>query len=167
MLELHEGGGPADGSGELGLQQSAEVEAASGGEPATIHGGGFQKDELVVMTIHLHHATAKKDVENPSKSIKVFWDLVAGYIIEFAVRLMTGDFNMALWLAVVELRARGFQANLAAWYPWKKSGEAKIRMDSCAIIVIGPVAGGKRLYDPSVLCEDVQAIELPETWKNV
>ena len=122
-------------------QQSTVVESASGGEPATIQGGGVQKDELVVMTIHLHHVTAKKDVENGSKSIKAFWDLVAGYIMEFAVRLMTGDFNMALWFAVVELRARGIQANLAAWYPWKKSGEAEIRMDSCAIIVIGPAVG--------------------------
>ena len=111
------------------------------GKPDTIHGGGVQKDELVVMTIHLHHATAKKDVSDGSRSFREFWDLVARYIMEFAVRLLTGDFNMALWFAVVELRARGFQANLAAWYPWKKSDEAEIRMDSCAIIVIGPAVG--------------------------
>ena len=115
LQEFHGEGGLAHG-----VQQSTVVESASGSEPATIQGGGVQQDEFVVMTIHLHHATAKKDVENGSKSIKAFWDLVAGYIMEFAVRLMTGDFNMALWLAVVELRARGFQANLAAWYPWKK-----------------------------------------------
>ena len=37
--------------------------------------------------------------------------------------------------------SRGLQANLAAWYPWKNHLENVIRMDSCAIIVIGPVMG--------------------------
>ena len=106
-------------------------------------------------------------VNDGSRSFKEFWDLVACYIMEFAVRLVTGDFNMALWFAVVELRARGFQANLAAWCPWKKSDEAKIRMDSCAIIVIGPAVGLRRMYDPSVLSEGILASELPENWSNM
>ena len=110
---------------------------------------------------------AEHVVNDGSRSFKEFWDLVARYIMEFAVRLLTGDFNMALWFAVVELRARGLQANLAAWYPWKKSDEAKVRMDSCAIIVIGPAVGLRRMYDPSVLCEGIHASELPENWSNM
>ena len=43
------------------------------------------------------------------------WNEVARHIVQFGVRVLTGDFNMALWSTVVELRARGLQANLAAW----------------------------------------------------
>ena len=35
-------------------------------EPATIHGGGVQQDELVVMTCHLNYATAKSDITDGS-----------------------------------------------------------------------------------------------------
>ena len=145
MPELHGGGSDEQGL----LQQSAVAEASSGGE----HGGGAQSDELVVMTCHMHNETAKKGINEPAKKFKEFWDDLARYIMEFGVRLLTGDFNMALWCAIVELRARGFQANVAAWYPWKNHLEETVRMDSCAIFVIGPVMGVRKMFDPSVMCD--------------
>ena len=64
---------------------------------------------------------------------------------------------MQLFSAVAELRARGLQANLAAWYPWIKHLETVPRVDSCAIILIGPCEGIRMTYDCSVW-----GIEAPE-----
>ena len=141
-------GGLADVSASPGLQHSTVVAAASGDDPAPIHGGGFPKDELVVMTCHMHAMTAKKEITDGAMSLKKLWGEMARYIVEFGVRLLTGDFNMALWPTVVELRARGVQANLAAWYPWKNGLEAAVRIDSCAIIVIGLAVGGEKDVRP-------------------
>ena len=106
---------------------------------------------------------------SPTAVIRQFWMVwneVARHIVQFGVRVLTGDFNMALWSTVVELRARGLQANLAAWYPWKNHLEAAIRMDSCCIVVIGPAMKVRMMYDPTVLCEGISATELPEGWEN-
>ena len=110
--------------------------------------------------------TAKKDIENGSKVFKRFWDDVARIIVDLGVRVLTGDFNMALWFTVVELRARGLMANLAAWYPWKNHLESGIRMDSCCIVVIGPARGVRMMHNPSVLNDGIQSIEFPPKWGN-
>ena len=67
----------------------------------------------------------------------------------------------------MELRARGLQANLAAWYPWKNGLEVALRIDSCAIIVIGLAVGVRKMYDPSVLCEGIPTSKLPSNWSNM
>ena len=100
-------------------------------------------------------------------SLKSFWDELAQHIRDFRVRVLTGDFNMAMWCVVVELRARGVQANLAAWYPWKKQSETCVRMDSCCILVIGPCEGARKLYDPIALNAGIAAPALPPSWANV
>ena len=152
------------GDGGTGPAELKQGQLHGSGEQGQLHGSG---DELIVMTIHLHCMTAKKDVTDGSRSMKKFWDEMAQHILEFGVRLVTGDFKMALWTVIPELRARGFQANLAAWYPWKHVRETAVRMDSCAIIVIGPCAGLRRLWDPSVLGAGIAAAELPKNWANV
>ena len=101
--------------------------------------------------------TAKKEVEGGSQSLKRFWDEIVGDIIKHGVRIFSGDLNMQLFSVVTELRARGLQANLAAWYPWKNYLEALPRIDSCAMILIGPCEGIRMPYDCSVL-----GIEAPE-----
>ena len=63
-----------------------------------------------------------------------------------------------------ELRARGVQVNLAAWYPWQKDGDTSVKMDSVAIFLIGPCAAVRRVFDPSVL--GIAAPELPLAWAN-
>ena len=109
--------------------------------------------------------TAKKEVNAGSTSLKRFFDELVTYIIEFRVRVVAGDFNMALWTVVPELRARGLQANLAAWFPWKMSYASQARMDSCCVILIGGTQGIRKVYDPSVLEMDVPA--MPLKWSNV
>jgi hypothetical protein len=56
-------------------------------------------------------------------------------IQNFDVKVLMGDFNMALFLVIPELRSRGVTIDLAAWYPWK-SAEGVQMADSCGIFFI-------------------------------
>ena len=76
---------------------------------------------ITFMCVHLNHMTAKKEVEAGSQSLKHFWDEIVRDITKHGVRIFSGDLNMQLFSVVTELRARGLQANLAAWYPWRKT----------------------------------------------
>ena len=125
-----------------------------------------EQDTITFMCVHLNHMTAKKEVSEGSSSLKRFWDEIVGDITKHGVRIFTGDFNMQLFSAVAELRARGLQANLAAWYPWINHLENAPRIDSCAIIVIGPCEGIRMTYDCSVL--GINAPERPSSaWRNM
>ena len=53
-------------------------------------------------------------------------------IQEYDVKVLMGDFNMALFRVIPELRSRGVTIDLAAWYPWK-SAEGVQMADSCGI----------------------------------
>ena len=108
--------------------------------------------------------TAKKEVSDGARSLKRFFDELAGYIVEFGARILAGDFNLALWQVVPELRARGVQANLAAWYPWKNHLENHTRMDSCAIIMIWKCEAIGKTHDTSALGFEMP--ELPYSWRN-
>ena len=124
------------------------------------------QDTITFMNAHLNHMTAKKEVSEGSHSLKLLWDEIVGDIIKFGVRILTGDWNMQLFSVVTELRARGLQANLAAWYPWKNELESGPRIDSCAVIMIGPCEGIRMNYDCSVL--GIEAPERPSmAWHNV
>ena len=105
-------------------------------------------------------------IHDAARSWKGLWDNLAKLIRDLKVRFFTGDFNMALWCVIVELRVRGFQANLAAWYPWMLEGESCVRMDSCCIVVIGPCNGVWMLYDPSDLGEGLGLLAAPSLPKN-
>lgn len=132
-----------------------------------LHGGGGVLDELTLMNCHLHFMTAKKGVANASASFAGFWNEVADAIIEFRVRILVGDFNMALWCVVPELRARGLQVNLAAWYPWKHRNEAEPRMDSTAMFVIGPCAGAHKIFGVETIRPSAVAEPAPKGWENL
>ena len=107
--------------------------------------------ELRVANVHLHPKTAKKGLQAGGDSYRRFWDLLARYLAELRPRILCGDFNMALFLVVPELRARGFQINLAAWYPWQQQHERFVRADSCGIFRIGPCEGVRMCYGLSAL----------------
>ena len=109
------------------------------------------EEELVVVSVHLHHMTAKKEVQNGAVSLVKFWDELAAYIVEFRGRILAGDFNMALWQVIPELRMRGLQVNVAAWYPFKAPYETTTRIDSTAIFIVGPVDGIRKIFDASAL----------------
>ena len=78
-----------------------------------------EQETVTFMCVQLNRMTAKKEVSKWSESLKGFWDEIVEDITKYGVRNFTGDFNMQLFSAVAELRARGLQANLAAWYPWE------------------------------------------------
>ena len=95
--------------------------------------------------------TAEQDIEKGSQSLKEFFDELAALIVEHGVRILSGDFNMALWKVPGELLARGIQVHLAAWYPWKMGLENQPRIDSEAIFIIGPCGGARVIHDCSIL----------------
>ena len=103
--------------------------------------GDSISDILPVASVHMHACTAKKGTKAPKQVYKMFWDLLASYLLEYGVRLLAGDFNMSLLCVIAELRARGFQINLAAWYPFYMIKQKEMRVDSCGIFVIGPWQG--------------------------
>jgi hypothetical protein len=94
--------------------------------------------------------TAKGDVSNGSRSRKDWWDELAQIIVEFGARFLCGDFNMGLFSVIPELRARGFQINLAAWYCWQQNLETHVRADSCGMFFIGPCQGIRICLCPSL-----------------
>ena len=109
--------------------------------------GASMTDILPVANVHMHSRTAKKETKNSHEVTKVFWDLLASYLLRYRVRVLAGDFNMSFLSVIVELRARGFQINLAAWYPFYMTRQKEIRVDSCGIFVIGPWQGVRLVYD--------------------
>ena len=120
-------------------------------------------NELVIVNVHLNNETAKTYIE---RGLKKFWDELVAYIIQFGARVLAGDFNMALWEVIPELRARGVHVHLAAWYPWQGPHEQHIRIDSLAIFIIGPVAGIHKMFDASVLeIRGGGGGEVPREWK--
>jgi hypothetical protein len=106
-------------------------------------------DEITICNAHLHARTAKRDLLQAAAAYKNFWDVLARYLVEFGPRYLCGDFNMALFSVVPELRARGFLINLAAWYCWQNQHEEHVRADSCAIFRIGPCHGIRMCFDAS------------------
>ena len=112
--------------------------------------GGSVSDILPVANVHMHSRTAKKETKNGHEVTKGFWDLLAGYILQNGVRLMAGDFNMSFLCVIAEMRARGFQINLAAWYPFYMTVQEEMMVDSCGMFVIGPWQGVRLIYDCSL-----------------
>ena len=93
-------------------------------------------DILTVASVHMHSRTAKKDTNAKKEVYDGFWDLLAQYIVRFGVRLMGGDFYMSLFCVVPQLRARGFQINLAAFYPFWMEAQDEMYTDSCGVFLI-------------------------------
>ena len=119
-----------------------------------IHGGGGEDtDELTIANVHLHSITAKKQAKGPggpANVLKEFYDRLAQYVIRFEARLILGDFNMQLFSVIPEMRGRGFEISLAAWYPFRLHNETMTRVDSCGIFVLGPYRGVKITFDQEV-----------------
>lgn len=130
-------------------------------------GAGRALDELTIMSCHLHYMTAKKDVADGAKSLHGFWDEMAQAIVDYRVRVVGGDFNMAFWQVVPELRARGIQANLAAWYPFRVNFASKPNIDSMGIFLIGPCEGIRKMFGVDVLGENVPTTAEPAVAEKV
>ena len=117
---------------------------------------------VVIANVHLHHAVANlsNKLKEKEERLKEFFDALAQVVMTYKVRLITGDFNMATVIAVTEMRARGFCANVTSWFAWLKTGgepphaqdetilgDPWVKLDSVLIMVIGPVNGVRLPYD--------------------
>ena len=138
--------------------------------------GDEETDELTICNAHFNSNTAKKEVKEGAHAYNSFFDELARSMAQFQCRFLCGDFNMALYAVVPELRrrrrrrARGFQINMAAWYCWKDSPRAVTKSDSCGIFRIGPCQGIRMCFDASVfnleqpvLPHDCRLLEKVET----
>ena len=137
---------------------------------------GVIDDELTLMTVHMHFSFAKKDFSGngdgagtdwANKWVK-WWDELAEYIVKFKVRILTGDFNMALFRVKPELLARSIPANMVASYMFRDT-LGKFKIDSTAIFIIGPLAGATILFDDNWVLgikEEDQRSKMPSTFKT-
>ena len=75
-----------------------------------------------------------------------FWDRLAAKIRQHQIRFVAGDFNMSLTEVSKQLRSRGIDCDIAAWYPWQQApierGQEtlhtqRLGFDSCGIWYIG------------------------------
>ena len=81
--------------------------------------------------------------------------------------VLSRDLNLALWQVVVELRARGVEAQLETWYVHKSPGEASPRIDSTAIFLVGRCVGMRKIFDASAISTSAVAEEpVPPAWRN-
>ena len=81
------------------------------------HSVGFLGKEHQAMVVHMHNELANL-VLGQTKH-KAFWDWLWEKIVLFKVQVLMGDFNMSLFKVIPELRHRGVDIDLGAWYPWK------------------------------------------------
>ena len=105
-------------------------------------------DEIKIANAHMNFRTSMRELG--AAAYKRCWDLLAQHMAEFRPSFLCGDFNMALFAVIPELRARGFQISLAAWYCWRHDSEPHVRADSCAIFRIGPCQGIRMCFDAFV-----------------
>ena len=78
---------------------------------------GFLGNEHNVMVVHMHTELAN-NVLGPQK-LYLFWELFSEKIKTYEVKVLIGDFHMSLSRAIPQLRNRGAEIELGAWYPWK------------------------------------------------
>jgi hypothetical protein len=120
---------------------------------------------LTVANVHLNCMTAKRELQAGGQPYKDFWDGLAAYMVKYRPTYLCGDFSMAFFSVVPELRMHGFQVNLAAWYCWKASYELTVRSDSCGIFRIEPCTGIRLCYDATVF--GLPSPDLPATCSMV
>ena len=95
-----------------------------------------------VMVVHLHHHLANNKWPN---KLNAFWPWLAEKLREHDVKVLMGDFNMAFFMVIPELRSRGVVIDLAAWYPWKAREDGEAMSDSCGIFFLN-APGEYRLH---------------------
>jgi hypothetical protein len=92
--------------------------------------------ELTIANVHIHYKTAKKDTGFSNAHAEIF-NLLCSDILEYGVRILSGDFNMSVFKIAAELRDRGLLIDIAAIYPWFNTTSEQFMSDSGAVFVIG------------------------------
>jgi len=90
---------------------------------------GFIGKTHNVMAIHLHNHLANNKWP---KKLQAFWTWLMEKLVRFDVNILMGDFNMSLFSVIPELRSRGAEVELGAWFPWK-SLLGTAMSDSCGM----------------------------------
>ena len=93
---------------------------------------GFLGKTHVVMVVHMHNVLANN--KWPTK-LQEFWGWLALKVTRHGVRVLMGDFNMSLFRVIPELRSRGVNIDLGAWFPWK-TPLGQPMSDSCGMFFI-------------------------------
>ena len=93
---------------------------------------GFLGKTHVVMVVHMHNVLANNTWP---KKLQEFWDWLASKVTQHGVRVLMGDFNMSLFRVIPELRSRGVNIDLGAWFPWK-TPLGQPMSDSCGMFFI-------------------------------
>ena len=86
-----------------------------------------------VMVMHLHNHLANN---NWPDKLTAFWGWFVQKLHQYNVKVLMGDFNMALFRVIPELRSRGVVIDLAAWFPWKAKEDGEAMADSCGIFFL-------------------------------
>ena len=92
------------------------------------HNVGFIGKELRVAVCHLHFQVANNN-QGFRKKNQEFRPWLAAEIKQYGVHVRMGDFNMALFRVVPELRSHGIEAILVSWFPWRAEETHEIMVD--------------------------------------
>ena len=82
-------------------------------------------------TVHVIHVN--RHLKRWPGKLQDFWEWLA--LRCRGCDVMMGDFSLQLFKVVPELRQRGVQIDLAAWFPWKRN-DGEPCADSCAIFFL-------------------------------
>ena len=95
----------------------------------------FLGHKHVAMVVHLHFQTAK-NMPGFSTAKSRFFDWMRAAIRKYDVKIVMGDFNMALFQVVPELRkVPDLDVDLGAFFPWK-TFDGDPACDSCGIFTV-------------------------------
>ena len=100
---------------------------------------GFFGREIVCAVVHLHNKVANND-KGFRQQQRAYWAQLHRVLVDHKVDVLMGDFNMALWKVVPELREMRLDIVLVSWYPWKSS-DGDACCDSCGIFFVGKAPG--------------------------
>jgi hypothetical protein len=107
---------------------------------------------LVHANVHMHNQTAKK-AKGFDEAHNNFWRELFELIQRFDVRILSGDFNMSVFLVVSKLRQMGLIIDVGAIYAWRCQANGELRSDSCGIFLIGGCRSMKLQYDIGAFSE--------------
>ena len=130
---------------------------------------GYPGHTHFVMNVHLNELTTAGFFGY--RRLAYQFDVMSALITAHSVTVLMGDFGRACLVVKRELRQRGHEIDLAAWFPWK-SLDGDPMMDSTAIFFVGMPGKHELLYDAGVLharsesgfgskAEDLRALKEP------
>ena len=107
-------------------------------------GPAIGRTHQVVMETHVSNKLANLNLSAAKQKLRSHLDWQAELTHYYQVKVVMGDYNMALFHAVKYFRSRGMVVDVGAWYPWKSINigpeplkgqpSGKAMCDSCGIL---------------------------------